>query len=698
MPGPTLRPPLCFADSVALLATASLMVVVSTPVGVQLGAVDIPTDLDAYQRVADTLPAPPPEDTSPRGTWVQFVPTPPPVEAVELPEAAPKGHTGRRLRRKNRRIERTAPTGSTIVEAPSGTARLTLHKPDDRGLTRYRASLPALRRLAHRPTVTLPAGPRSAADEPIARVPLDPGRQSWQASRDLVLAGHLPHPDLVRTESFVAAVAPDHTLASTETVHADAIFARDPTDAYTVWVQVTATAPNPVQRTGPPLDLVLLVDTSGSMGVTGGLDEVRAAVLRCARTLRADDRLTVLAFDGTHSEVLPATRDIDVQHLATTLDHLEAGGATDAAAGLHAALDALQLRRARRGKSNPQIVLFTDGDVMATGQEPWQAAARTVQDAGVGLTTVGIGQAWAEAAPLESRLARLGGRHLSARDGLEATDLLQEHLFQPEVAPATPTRLSIVFDPRMVDTYEVVGWTGDGPGRTDGALVPTVDLTPGSRASAVLKVRLHRVENAYRNATLGQLRLDVGTEDAPIRSPLQLPASGASPLDRQPALAMAAGAADLADALQSGDPARLQQVSHDLSQRVRPGHPEDAVLLRVARKSANLAALPVLVPGDDTNLDPRLADLMATLSDDCFSDLRDRRGERHGRITARARYLRGRFAGATILDDPLDDRMLEACVVQRLRTWDPPADLEGDLVLPLVWSPRVDKDLARAPH
>ena len=47
----------------------------------------------------------------------------------------------------------------------------------------------------------------------------------------------------------------------------------------------------------------------------------------------------------------------------------------------------------------------------------------------------------------------------------------------------------------------------------------------------------------------------------------------------------------------------------------------------------------------------------------------------------------GRFAGAVILDDKIDDRMLEACIIQRLRTWEPPAGLEGDLVLPLVWGP-----------
>ena len=54
---------------------------------------------------------------------------------------------------------------------------------------------------------------------------------------------------------------------------------------------------------------------------------------------------------------------------------------------------------------------------------------------------------------------------------------------------------------------------------------------------------------------------------------------------------------------------------------------------------------------------------------------------------ARARFHHGRFAGAAVLDDQLDDRMLEACVLQRLRVWSPPPGLDGDLLLPMVWAP-----------
>ncbi len=672
------------------------MVVVSTPVGVELGAVDAPTDLDAYHLLASYLTAPA-EPVSAVGTWVRFVPEPTPAAHVEAPpvvKTSPKGKSSRTVGRVSRpaakhRGPSTAPTGSTIVSTTRRQARLALHRVDDQGLIRYRASLPALQRLAHQPSVALPAGARSAAEEPVARIPLNPGRASWQASRDLVMAGHLPHPDLIRKESFVAAVGAGSLGPPADDLRLDTRLAVDPDDPHVVWVQVFAEAPRSSERAGPPLDLVLLVDTSGSMGVSGGLDHVRTAVLETARSLHPDDRLTVLSFDGDSAEVLPPTRGVDLDQLALRLASLSADGATDAATGLTAALDVLQVRRAKRGKTNAQIVLFTDGDVMATGQDQWQVAATDVVSKGVGLTTVGIGQAWAEAGPLEAQLARVGALHLTARDGHEAHTLLHDARLNAGPAEPLVAGLTLHFNANEVDTYEVVGWTGPGPGRVEGAAVPSVALAPGDIASAVLKVRLHTSHAAFGAAELGRLELRGSDQLHPRTLDLTIPAAGADELTDQPSLAMAVGAAQLADAMKTGDAEELSRVAGELAKRRRSGHPEDDLLLTVARRSANLAGLPVLLPGEDDRLQPWLADLMHTLGEDCFDDFQARRGDRHGQITARARYHRGHFAGATILDDPLADRMLEACVIQRLRTLDPPGHLDGDLVLPLVWGPSV---------
>jgi len=696
LPVPTApwRPRPCFADSVALLAAGGLTVAVATPVGVELGVVTPPSNMDALDLVAASLPVVQVPDAPEAGSWVQFVPSlPPPAEELTVQEPTPEPIQAKGSRKRLRTIERTVRpprstpnrTGSSVMSEPFGLSRLSIHRADKRTHPRYRASLHALQRLTRRPTVVLPAGPRSAATDPIARIPLQPGRESWQASRDLVLNGHLPHPDLVRTESFVA-VASNHSAvhAGSEAVGIHTDIAADDADARTIVVQVTATTPPPVRQDRAPLDLVLVVDTSGSMGVSGGLDEVRAAVLQLVQQLGPDDRVSVVAFHGDPTVLLPPVNSVDADVLAARLAELQPEGATDAASGVRFALG--QLKRRATDRHHRHIVMFSDGDLMATGREAWVDAASEVRDARATLTTFAIGQEWAESGALEAQMARLGARHHAVRDGDEAVAGLQHVLGASMQPPAESVTLAVRFDPRVVDTYELLGWQGGGPGRL-AADVPQVDLPAGSHSSALLRVRLHTASDARAGQSLGQVLVSRGGQAGHTEAPLVVPDVGVPPLDARPDLAMADAAADLADALRQADADALDEAARAIHARARPGRPEDAVLLRVARRSANLARLPVLAPGTDDRLDPRLNDLMLTLGDDCFTDLSTRRGARHGQITARARFHHGRFAGAVILDDKIDDRMLEACIIQRLRTWEPPAGLEGDLVLPLVWGP-----------
>jgi len=686
------RPRPCFADSVALLAASGLTVAIATPVGVKLGVITPPSDIEALDRVAAALPAVEVPNAPSAGSWVQFVPTLPPAaeqltaaEPVSEPIAA-KGSRKQRIRRKSSKPRAPRdPTGSSVMSEPFGLSRLSIHRADKRTHPRYRASLNALQRLTRRPTIALPKGPRSAAADPIARIPLQPGRESWQASRDLVLNGHLPHPDLVRSEAFVAATGRSkvhHDIDAPIAIHTD--IATAGSDARMLLLQVTATTPPTVDHTRLPLDLVLVLDTSGSMGVSGGLDEVRSAVLSLVPQLGLDDRISVIAFHGDPTVIVAPTRQIDSQELADQLAALQPEGATDAASGVRLAIDTLS--RKRSASHRRHIVMFSDGDLMATGRDAWTKAASEVTHNNATLTTFAIGQEWAEAGPLEAQMAQLGAHHHAVRDGHEAVVGLQAMLGDGAPTSAERVALAVRFDPRVVDTYELLGWEGGGPGRL-AVNVPKVDLAAGSHSSALLRVKLHTTSDARAGQYLGQVLVSEGGQRPNMEAPLIVPASGVPALHQRPDLAMADAAAQLASALREADPDALDAAADQLRARSRSGRPEDAVLLRVARRSANLARLPVLAPGTNDRLDPRLADLMLTLGDECFSDLAARRGDRHGQITARARFHHGRFAGAVILEDKIGDRMLEACIIQRLRTWEAPTGMEGDLVLPLVWGP-----------
>jgi Ca-activated chloride channel family protein len=101
-----------------------------------------------------------------------------------------------------------------------------------------------------------------------------------------------------------------------------------------------------------PLDLTLLIDTSGS--TQGGLlDRLKQAVRDTSRLLRADDRVRVLAIQHVIREVVP----LQGAHDEVPVDRLTAQGGT----ALYDGLAAVMVRppvTARR----QLIVAYTDGD------------------------------------------------------------------------------------------------------------------------------------------------------------------------------------------------------------------------------------------------------------------------------------------------------------------------------------------------
>ena len=122
-----------------------------------------------------------------------------------------------------------------------------------------------------------------------------------------------------------------------------------------VMLELTAPPATPMQRA--PLDVVVVLDRSGSMGgaTLAAVTEATAALLRLAGP---DDRLGVVAFDSTAQLVLPlGTHDAD--RAAPAVLGLDAGGSTNLSGGWLKALELLT------GDVRPgalrRIILLTDG-------------------------------------------------------------------------------------------------------------------------------------------------------------------------------------------------------------------------------------------------------------------------------------------------------------------------------------------------
>jgi len=220
-----------------------------------------------------------------------------------------------------------------------------------------------------------------------------------------------------------------------------------------------------------PRDVALVLDRSGSME-GWKIVAARRAMARVVDTLGERDRFCVLAFDdallsGPLGAILEPATDRNRFRTVQFLSAIDAGGGTEMAAPLVAAVDALG---SGGGDRDRILVLVTDGQV---GNEDGILASLGGRLAGIRVFTLGIDRA-VNAGFLE-RLSRAGG---GLSEVVESEDRLDEVLdgFHRRIGTPVLTDLRIEGRGISVDPASIV------PGRLP-------DLFPGAPVSILGRYR-----------------------------------------------------------------------------------------------------------------------------------------------------------------------------------------------------------------
>lgn len=181
-----------------------------------------------------------------------------------------------------------------------------------------------------------------------------------------------------------------------------------------------------VERRDPSTSLVVIIDTSGSMGgprVSLAKEVARLAIAR----LKPHDKVGIVEFYGSKrwaAPIQPASNAIDIQR---ALNRLSAGGGTVILPAIEEAYYALLNVRTR----TKHVLVLTDGGVETGAFEP---LIRKMADAGVALSTVMVGPG-TDSAFLAS-LAQWGrGRFYSAPDRFNLPEVIVK---QPETSLLSP--------------------------------------------------------------------------------------------------------------------------------------------------------------------------------------------------------------------------------------------------------------------
>lgn len=159
---------------------------------------------------------------------------------------------------------------------------------------------------------------------------------------------------------------------------------------------------------GPPLNIALVVDISGSMEGHDRIDALKASLLNYIKRLRTNDVVSLIAFNDKSTILVPAQKVGDGAYLRDMIEDLEANGGTNIYVGMVDGYE--QVLKNFNSKYTNRVLLLTDG-FDSTPVEELLKKSKEYNKKGLELSTIGVGEGYNQS--LLSLLATEGGGLMS---------------------------------------------------------------------------------------------------------------------------------------------------------------------------------------------------------------------------------------------------------------------------------------------
>ena len=425
------------------------------------------------------------------------------------------------------------------------------------------------------------------ADAPVSTFSIDVDTASYAVVRSSLMNGALPDPSAVRIEEMVnyfpyAYAAPDP---------GDAPFRSTVTVTPTPWnpgtnlVHIALQGRLPAIIDRPALNLVFLIDTSGSMDEPNKLPLLKQSLKLMLAQLRPEDEVAIVAYAGSAGEVLEPTPAGNSERISAALDRLAAGGSTAGAEGL--ALAYQVARRMGGAGEVSRVLLATDGDFNVGIDDPeglTHYIARQ-RDSGVYLSVLGFGRGNLDDATMQA-LAQNGNGTAAYIDTLgEARKVLVDQLTGALFPIADDVKIQVEWNPVLVAEYRLIGYETRALRREDFSndRIDAGEIGAGHSVTAIYEVtapdsaarlnqplRYGSAQPTGETGELGFLRLRYkapGEDSSALLETPILPGDGAASADVRFAVAMAGFGQLLTGATYLGDWGWDQAIELALSAR-----------------------------------------------------------------------------------------------------------------------------------
>ncbi|BBM88023.1 vWA domain-containing protein [Candidatus Uabimicrobium amorphum] len=300
---------------------------------------------------------------------------------------------------------------------------------------------------------------KDTVKEPLSTFSIDVDTASYSNMRRFITQNKLPPKDSIRIEELI------NYFSYAYPIPEDGVpFSRSMEVAECPWnndnwlVKIGLQGYKIETKELPPMNLVFLLDVSGSMSSNQKLPLLKTAMGMLTGELRASDTVSIVVYAGAAGLVLPPTPGNDKSKILGAFNSLNAGGSTNGGEGIQLAYDVAAQNFIPNGIN--RVVLATDGD-FNVGISSEGDLIRLIEDkrkSGIFLSVLGLGMYNLNDSMME-KLADKGNGNYAYIDTLaEAKKALVEELGSTLFAIAKDVKIQVEFNPNYVTSYRLIGY------------------------------------------------------------------------------------------------------------------------------------------------------------------------------------------------------------------------------------------------
>ncbi len=298
---------------------------------------------------------------------------------------------------------------------------------------------------------------------PVSAVALDVDTASYAITRRYLRDGKMPPPYSVRTEELINYFPYDYPKPRSldERVRLTGTVLDTPWNPDTKLLHIALKAYDLKPDERPKLNVVFLVDTSGSQEDENELPLMKRILSEAVYRFQPEDQISIVSYASSVEVNLRHTVARDIKSIQSAIDDLYPGGSSAGGPALREAYN--QAESAFDRKAVNRIILISDGDFNvwddeASSQWQLQNLIRQKRKKGIYLSVIGIGTGDLDDEMMQS-LAQLGNGTAAYVESLEEATKVLVTEFQANFYPiADDARFMVEFNPARVAEYRLIGY------------------------------------------------------------------------------------------------------------------------------------------------------------------------------------------------------------------------------------------------